>query len=105
MTLEGCLITIDEKLALTLFKPFLINRSNGKLPTLFPPIDEDELKRHVKCRENYVLKVTTYTADPVANPNDLIVVVIYGEFRDLFYIRLAKDAMWNRVTSVKQIFF
>ncbi|PON56581.1 LOW QUALITY PROTEIN: hypothetical protein PanWU01x14_179940 [Parasponia andersonii] len=41
--------------------------------------------------------MTTFTPNLLANPKDLILVVIFGECRKLAYIRPAKDSSWNCV--------
>ncbi|KAL5549938.1 hypothetical protein UlMin_000114 [Ulmus minor] len=48
--------------------------------------------------------VATFTADPVENPNDLTIVVIYGEFQQLASIRPTKDNKWTRVVDTQMPF-
>ncbi|PON51037.1 hypothetical protein PanWU01x14_218950 [Parasponia andersonii] len=37
------------------------------------------------------------TADPLANPNECVVVVIFGGCRELAFIRIAQDKTWTKM--------
>ncbi|GMN43364.1 hypothetical protein TIFTF001_012567 [Ficus carica] len=37
------------------------------------------------------------TADPLANPDDCILVVLYGSYREMALIRPAKDTAWTKI--------
>ena len=51
------------------------------LPLLFPPTEEEEEEDETdRFLEEYLAKILTITLNPVANSNDLICVVIFGEF-------------------------
>ncbi|XP_062098728.1 putative F-box protein At5g55150 [Humulus lupulus] len=106
---EGWLATLDKNLAVTLYKPFLENNNETSivhLPPLFPPTDLSHLERIFDHRDVYLLKFTTFTPDPISNPNDFIMVVLYGELCHLAYIRTSKDAAtWIHVASSSDICF
>lgn len=95
---EGWLVTLDESLAVTLYKPFV--EGNRKpiihLPPVFPPDNILE----APDREFQVFKVASYTPDPIADPNDVILAVIFGEYSELAYIRPTRDTTWTRVTGL-----
>lgn len=80
-------VTLYENLVGTLYKPFSENIENMtiQLPPSFLP--EDGLEHNARCREIYVFKMTTITPDPVTNPKDIVIVVIFGEYCCLAYIR------------------
>ncbi|KAL5569242.1 hypothetical protein UlMin_025817 [Ulmus minor] len=42
---------------------------------------------------------TIFTTDPVGNPDDLTIIVIYGGYRQLASIRLGKDNKWTHITD------
>ena len=98
---EGWLITLDENLGVTLYKPFTESKENTIicLPPPFPPKEKRILKLTARFREYFVMKMTTFTPNPLTNPKDLILVVIFGEFQKLAYISTAKDSMWTHVAS------
>ncbi|PON33223.1 F-box domain containing protein [Trema orientale] len=104
---EGWILTIDMKLGLTLYKPFVESIENTviHLPPLFPPTSIWLLGKIARYREYYVMKMTTFTPNLLANPRDLILVVIFGECRKLAYIRPAKDSRWTCVLDGTVSFF
>ncbi|PON66015.1 hypothetical protein PanWU01x14_112420 [Parasponia andersonii] len=121
---NGWLGTVNEDFTITIYKPFPLakEKSTIHLPCLFPPKaedseDEEEEEEDVSEEEEeeeededeedvmsnigetydgHVYKALI-TTDPLANPNDCMVIVIFGEFRDLAYIRPAKDTKWTRI--------
>ncbi|PON73189.1 F-box protein [Parasponia andersonii] len=94
---EGWLATLGKNYAVTLYKPFMENRGGIAihLPPLFPPIDV--LEENDEYLEYYIFKFTIFTPDPIANSNDLVIVVIFGVSRQLAYIRPNKDITWTGV--------
>ncbi|PON33696.1 hypothetical protein TorRG33x02_354550, partial [Trema orientale] len=99
-TSEGWLVTINENLSLTLHKPFAESNENTiiHLPPLFPPLDDKKVMELTsQYRHEYIFKMTIFTPDPVANPKDLIVIVIYDYVKELAYFRPTKDSTWIRV--------
>ncbi|XP_030491247.2 F-box protein At2g17036 [Cannabis sativa] len=104
---EGWLATLDDNFGFTLFKPFMRTeeRSTVHLPPLFPPSDALVVKKLLAYREYYVMKFTTFTPDPVLNPNDFIMVAIYGPSCELAYIRTSKDAAWTHIPSLLDAYY
>ena len=69
-----------------------------QLPCLFPP-DEDDPEIYMEYVEdcyNHVSKATM-TADPLADPDDCILVVLYGSYHEMALIRPAKDTAWTKM--------
>ncbi|KAL5546238.1 hypothetical protein UlMin_005925 [Ulmus minor] len=101
---EGWLVTVEEDYTVNLYKPNFMNeeeKSNPNriihLPTLF-------LAHRIDCGL-HINRATIVTVDPIENPYDLVVVVIYGEFHQLAFIKPAKDNMWIRVDVGEQVAF
>lgn len=67
--------------------------------------DDEEYYGH-RYFEEYISKVTTFTPDLVANPSDLVCVVIFGGLCQLAYIRANKDTKWTHFANcVDQVGF
>ncbi|PON66447.1 F-box domain containing protein [Trema orientale] len=96
---EGWLLTVDENFILTLYKPFKA-RDEKTIIHLPPLFEEEYAKVYADVRQYHVVKMTTFTPDPVTNPNDLILVVICGECSCVAYIRPAKDSKWTHVRDI-----
>ncbi|KAL5567983.1 hypothetical protein UlMin_024558 [Ulmus minor] len=101
---EGCLVTVNEDFGLTLYRPtFIIDEGKTyqnkiiHLPPLFPPDPIQDFD--IELRGMYVKKVAIFTADPIGNPDDFAIVVIYR--CQLAYIRPAKDNKWTRIVDTK----
>lgn len=74
---EGWLLTVDEDFILTLYKALMVGDKRTIIHLPPPPsFTQDYVKINVDVREYHIAKMVTYTPDPVANPNDLILVVI-----------------------------
>ncbi|PON90858.1 hypothetical protein TorRG33x02_132640 [Trema orientale] len=91
---EGWILTLDEDSVVTLYKPFA-EKNEEKIIHLPPLFSEAEAQLYADVRQFRVKKMTTFTPNPVTKPNDLIIVVICGEFRTLAFIRPAKDSTWT----------
>ncbi|XP_021800264.1 uncharacterized protein LOC110744588 isoform X1 [Prunus avium] len=100
---KGWVIIGEENFAITLLDP--LSRTKGKeekensiirLPPLISPPDDEggALKFFTKHYEYYVKKATL-TADPILNANECLVVVIFGYFSNMAFLRLSKDTTWT----------
>ncbi|KAL6127691.1 hypothetical protein ACLB2K_071054 [Fragaria x ananassa] len=98
---KGWVIAMDDNFGVNLINPFL--RMKGRkpkqnsiihLPSLTPPRTASGREFWRKNYERFVYKATI-TADPIINPDDCIVVVIYVERCRLAFIRLNKDISWT----------
>lgn len=116
---EGWLVTVNKDWTITLYRPyFFVKEGNSTidtsihLPCLFPPevhnfdgeddgIDDvDQLDDLMDDREeiyDYHVHKAIITADPLESRNECIVMVIFGQFCELAFIRLAKDKTWTRI--------
>lgn len=108
---KGWLVTVEEDFSVTLHKPFSMANEVAtiRLPCLFPPSAEDDLdlgtiEPYIENCYDHISKATI-TADPLANPNDCVVVVIYGEIREVAFIRPAKDTTWTKVDLKEKYVF
>ncbi|PON91685.1 hypothetical protein TorRG33x02_125160 [Trema orientale] len=90
----------ERGFTVTLYKPFSMDHENGtiQLPCLFPPEEDDPVifQEYVEEIDYHVFKATI-TTDPLTSPNDSIVVVIFGCFQELAFIRPAKDTRWTKI--------
>ncbi|XP_004309192.1 PREDICTED: putative F-box protein At2g33200-like [Fragaria vesca subsp. vesca] len=98
---KGWLIAMDDNFGVNLINPFL--RMKGRkpkensiihLPSLTPPPTASRRAFWRTKYERFVYKAII-TADPIINPDDCIVVVIYVERCRLAFIRLNKDISWT----------
>ena len=85
-------MTVNNDFTVTLYKPYALEKENAiiHLPCLFPTVDDDDPMEIVEdltevC--DYHIFKATITADPQTNSNVCIVLVIFGEFRELALIR------------------
>ncbi|CAL8172231.1 unnamed protein product [Prunus armeniaca] len=108
---KGWVIIGEENFAVTLLDP--LSRTKGKeekensiirLPPLITPPDDKggALKFWTKNYEYYVHKATL-TADPILNANECVVVVIFGHYSNMAFLRLSKDTTWTYVDEVTGI--
>ena len=93
---------MNEDFSVTLYKPYSTLQENATihLPCLFPPDIEDyEPENFQELIDDcgYHIFKATITADPLTNPNDCMVVVIFSEFRELAFIRPTKDKTWTKI--------
>ncbi|KAL5567927.1 hypothetical protein UlMin_024502 [Ulmus minor] len=108
---EGWLVTVEVDYTVKLYKPNFMNserksKSNRivHLPRLFPPawpLEADD----IEWRGIHILSTTIVEADPTRNPDDFVVVVRYGEFLQLAFIRPFKDTTWIHVDVGERITF
>ncbi|KAL5537389.1 hypothetical protein UlMin_045542 [Ulmus minor] len=110
-SLEGWLVTVEEDYTVKFYKPILVNKEDRNnpnrivhLPCLFPPA---ELLRaaDIELRGLHILSTTIVTINPIENPDDFLVVVRYGEFSQLAFIRPSKDTKWIPVDVGERIPF
>ncbi|XP_004309193.1 PREDICTED: putative F-box protein At5g60060-like [Fragaria vesca subsp. vesca] len=96
---------MDDNFGVNLINPFL--RMKGRkpkensiihLPPLNPPFTATAREFWRTNYEQVVFKATI-TADPILNPDDCIVVVIYVDLWRLAFIRLNKDISWTYMTK------
>ncbi|GMN44535.1 hypothetical protein TIFTF001_013725 [Ficus carica] len=96
----GWLVAVQSDFVVTLYKPFSMVEGGGDvdtnatihLPPLFPP-------DHAESYEYYVFKAII-TADPITNPDQCVIVVIFSEFCKMAYFRLTKDVTWTGIEHV-----
>ncbi|XP_062080048.1 F-box protein SKIP23-like [Humulus lupulus] len=96
---QGWLLTLDDNLALTLYKPFVGIGNNDVIhlpPISSTPMDKGLLEGIAKYRQYYVMKMSIHTPDPIANPKDFIIAVIFGQYK-LAYIRPLKQLTWSQI--------
>ncbi|XP_030503261.2 putative F-box protein At5g60060 [Cannabis sativa] len=96
----GWLATLDNKFAVTLHKPQSNNNNKSIiiiLPPLFPP--RMHTSSHPYWAE-HIYRFTIFKPNPISNPKDFIMVVIYGSFLQLAYIRPSKHNKWIRIPSL-----
>ncbi|PON51713.1 hypothetical protein PanWU01x14_214130 [Parasponia andersonii] len=91
---EGWILTLDEDSVVTLYKPFA-EKNEENIIHLPPLFSEADAQLYADVREFRIMKMTTFTPNPVTKTNDLIIVVICGEFHTLAFIRPAKDSTWT----------
>ncbi|PON97348.1 hypothetical protein TorRG33x02_068150 [Trema orientale] len=115
---QGWLVVANKDHTITLHKPYFISKdgisdvnTSVLLPSLFPPDDDfdpendplpegyNDLEEYLNIIEgyDYYVRKTLITADPLANPNDCTIVVIYGPFNELGWIRYGKDTTWRKI--------
>lgn len=94
---------MKEDFTVTLYKPYSMVHENSTkihLPCLFPPeMDEENpesFREFVQDCGYHVFKATI-TADPLTNPDDYMVVVIFRYSLELAFIRPAIDSKWTKV--------
>ncbi|KAL5570062.1 hypothetical protein UlMin_026637 [Ulmus minor] len=107
---EGWLVAVNKDYTVSLYNPYSMlvgNCNNIQLPILFPtqpfllPGDEYDFENVSEDESeedfDYHIFKATITADPLENPNDCTIVVIFGENFRLAFIRLGKDTTWTKV--------
>lgn len=110
------MIAVCEDWTVKLYRPFSFvkegnnydaNTSCIHLPCLFPPENNyDPLDGFEDDGEiyDYHVQKAIITFDPLENPNECTVMVIFGEFCELAFLRLAKDRAWTKVDPKDYIF-
>ncbi|PON34779.1 ascorbic acid mannose pathway regulator [Trema orientale] len=109
---QGWLVVVNEDHTVTLYKPHFILKddicdanTSIQLPYLFPPLldltpdddpDPDYGQFLIEVRDYHVWKALI-TADPVTNPDNCIIVVIYGFQRKMACIIYGKDKTWKEI--------
>ncbi|KAL5567945.1 hypothetical protein UlMin_024520 [Ulmus minor] len=100
---EAWLVTIEEDYTVKLYKPNFMNDEGMSkpnrivhLPRLFPPVEPLEAL-DIEFRGFHILSTTIVTIDPIRNPDDFVIMVIYGTSAQLAFIRSAKDTTWIHV--------
>lgn len=94
---------------MTLYKPYaMINEGNSAdfiflLPRLFPPYLEngfDPYNSTIDFSEinYYHIKKSVLTTDLLINPNECILVVIFGDI-ELAMFRIAEDKTWTKIKA------
>ena len=103
-------MTVEENFDVTLLNPWqlMIKKRDATihLPPLFPPFRMENARFKQNDIRNkylgeYVKKITPFTLDPLANPNDLICVAIFGNFCELASIRTSKDTTWTHIAGME----
>ncbi|XP_062022672.1 F-box protein SKIP23-like [Rosa rugosa] len=101
----GWLIAVEKNFAITLINPFLRVKGRRKkensiirLPSMRLPPSNSERRRWSRQCNHYVFKATM-SADPIADAEDCIVVVIYREFCQMAFIRLGKATTWTYIDT------
>ncbi|PON53139.1 putative F-box protein [Trema orientale] len=59
--------------------------------------EEPEMAIDPKNVYDYHVYKALITADPLANPNECVVVVIFGDCRELAFIRISQDKTWTKI--------
>ncbi|XP_062018849.1 F-box protein At2g17036-like [Rosa rugosa] len=97
---KGWLIFVDEKFAITLLNPFSVKgrekkkKTNATIIRLPPLLGK---KVWIKKCDYYVFKASL-SADPILDPKDCVLTVVYGEYDRLAFIRPScKDKRWTYV--------
>ncbi|KAL5570074.1 hypothetical protein UlMin_026649 [Ulmus minor] len=109
---EGWLVAINKDYTVSLYNPYSMlvgncNKYNIQLPILFPtqpfllPGDEYDFENFSDDESeedfDYHIFKATITADPLENPNDCTIAVIFGDSFNLAFIRLGKDTTWTKI--------
>ncbi|KAL5570093.1 hypothetical protein UlMin_026668 [Ulmus minor] len=97
---EGWLVAVNKDYTVSLYNPYSTlvgNCNNIQLPKLFPPGVEYDFEDESDDEDfdHHIFKATI-TADPLENPNDCTIAVIFSDF-ELSFIRLGKDTTWTKV--------
>lgn len=104
---KGWLVIVAGNYSVRLYKPYYIDIEGDsimedgstdanikiELPRLFLPVNILDL---ITIYDYHVVKALI-TADPLANPNDCIIAVIFGEFWEIAFLRYARDTTWTKV--------
>ena len=99
---EGWLLAVNKDFTVTLYNPYSVDIENATihLPCLFPPKEEDInpdfLEEVMEEYDRHIYKATI-TADPITNPNDCMVVVLYHCDREIAFIRPTRDQVWTKI--------
>ncbi|KAL6215022.1 hypothetical protein ACLB2K_014453 [Fragaria x ananassa] len=98
---KGWLITVEDNFSgVTLINPFLRVQGSRKkensiirLPSLPPP---SKLWTSSTNYDHYVFK-SAISADPIVDPNNCVIVVIYEAHYRMAFLRLGKDTTWTLI--------
>ncbi|XP_050365472.1 putative F-box protein At5g55150 [Argentina anserina] len=94
---KGWLIFVDETFAITLLNPFSVKlrekkkKANATIIRL-PPLHGE--KWWIRKCDYYVCRASL-SSDPILDPEDSVLTVIYGEKYQLAFIRCSKDKRWT----------
>ncbi|KAF4399028.1 hypothetical protein G4B88_023622 [Cannabis sativa] len=106
---QGWLLTVNRDFTVTLYKPYSTDHDSAiiNLPCLFPPeVEDGDLEGLEDMREycdQHIYKATI-TADPLINPNDYMVVVIYLYCWKIATISPGRDNIWRKIDPNEEIF-
>ncbi|XP_021823468.1 F-box protein At2g26160-like [Prunus avium] len=97
---KGWLIAVDENSVVSLINPFLgVGRKREKENSVIrlPPLSTPNRRRnfYLKRRYDHLIYKATISADPILDPNNCIILVIYEELSQLAFIRLNRDKKWT----------
>ncbi|EXC57185.1 hypothetical protein L484_000735 [Morus notabilis] len=106
---QGWLVAVNKDWTVTLYKPYSMVKggnnidTNILLPCLFPPdlegfFDPDGIIDYAEVYDYHIEKALL-TADPLTNPNECMIVVIFGEMQELAIFRIAKDTTWTKING------
>ncbi|GAB2265169.1 hypothetical protein Dimus_000234 [Dionaea muscipula] len=105
---HGWLITIDSQTSvITLMNPFFFGNSRGTInlprflePSTPPDADLDEF---ININYEYLISKAILSADPIGDPDDYAIMVIYGDMRRLAFCR-SGDEDWTCMEEVHDMF-
>ncbi|KAM5566276.1 F-box protein [Rosa sericea] len=98
---KGWLIAVEKNYAVTLVNPFFRLKGRRKkensiirLPPMPAPLERDMWKEWSRTCEYYAFR-STLSADPILNAEDCVLVIIYGEYSQMAFIRPRRDKTWT----------
>ncbi|PON53134.1 hypothetical protein TorRG33x02_306140 [Trema orientale] len=111
---NGWLVAVNKDWTVTLYKPYsMVKEGNNldtciRLPCIFPieleyDLDDPQAVFYksmgidIENLYDYHVYKALITTDPLANPSECTVVVIFGPCNELAFLRLAQDTTWTKI--------
>ncbi|XVE64177.1 hypothetical protein DITRI_Ditri07aG0080800 [Diplodiscus trichospermus] len=99
----GWLVTMEEDFSVSLLNPFyLVPGKKGCNPSAFialPPVQPPKPNVFWAQYSDYHIHKAVLSANPVSSPDDYMVMVIFGAYFHLAFIRPSRDKEWTYVSQ------